>query len=474
MADSGAENQDPQNAGDGSGAGQIPNLFPPGSISTGNLIQSTPPPRGKDPQSHHRDADATLLAAHNALANSIGVPPKILSQAHAEPSVNAASPAAARSGSGQVLAKSTTHAPTSSGRGSDRRGGVTEINKELVTEDFLAAAAQKFYSSSAEDLVQLIVPVVPFFAACRSRWVSKNFSGASLVLTEKPEAVAALVQSWTKDSGERLLTDSEIEAVIYLISGIVHKCKNNPPVATAWAVLWAAKLSKEASELPKPKAFEALTSDETFQFVLARCPHLLKLGESWNVAGITGLELMEMAPVTLMEILSTIHEFVPDCPRLLPHACHRVIAAISAAFRLNFNAGLTNLASISRVYEEYDQNYTKRVLKQTAEAFGQLPPSHGGGSAHGGGGARETIATPTATPLSSIYKKSACPDSVVNLDATISGQISDIRIDGQGSAARKLFEGTTSFMSELGTSNSSKGTKLFTSVTDGATVLYID
>ena len=61
---------------------------------------------------------------------------------------------------------------------------MTEIKTNLVTTEYLAAAALKFYNSTAEDVVEMIKPIVPFIAACRTRWVEKQFSGAYLVPTK--------------------------------------------------------------------------------------------------------------------------------------------------------------------------------------------------------------------------------------------------------------------------------------------------
>ena len=161
----------------GGGAGDIPNA---GGGAQPSLIQSTAPPVGRDPSSHHTNVDANLLAVQQALSGNALTLPKILTPNK----VPSTAPDGGNTGSGNPPSISTTHTSNLFGVGSDGSSGVTEIKTNLVTTEYLAAAAVKFYNSTAEDVVEMIKPIVPFFAACRSRWVEKQFSGAYLVPTK--------------------------------------------------------------------------------------------------------------------------------------------------------------------------------------------------------------------------------------------------------------------------------------------------
>ena len=174
--DSELESKDSQQAA-GGGAGDIP--IPGGGVQP-SLIQSIAPPVGRDPRSHHTDTAANLLAVQQTLLSTALEPPKILSPK----TVPSMAPAGVNVGSGNPPSTSTTHASNLFGVGSDGSSGVTEIKTNLVTTKYLAAAALKFYNSTAEDVVEMIKPIVPFFAACRTRWVEKQFSGAYLVPTK--------------------------------------------------------------------------------------------------------------------------------------------------------------------------------------------------------------------------------------------------------------------------------------------------
>ena len=158
------------------GAGDIPSH---GGGAQPSLIQSTAPPVGRDPRSHNSNTDANLLEVQKALSGDKLQPPKILSS-----TVHSSAPSDVNLGSANPPSTSTTHASNLFGVGSDGSSGVTEIKTNLVTTEYLAAAALKFYNSTAEDVVEMIKPIVPFIAACRTRWVEKQFSGAYPVPTK--------------------------------------------------------------------------------------------------------------------------------------------------------------------------------------------------------------------------------------------------------------------------------------------------
>jgi hypothetical protein len=143
---------------------------------------------------------------------------------------------------------------------------VSEVNESLVTTEYLAAAADKFITMSAEDVVELVIPIVPFFAACRSRWVEKKLSGAYLVLSETPVAIAALIKSWSKDSGEKLLTANEANAAVMLLALVISRIKEQNSLTLNWTKIIPANIvipNASQHEVEQLRDFGDLSSQDT-------------------------------------------------------------------------------------------------------------------------------------------------------------------------------------------------------------------
>ena len=146
------ENADPQDqainlqqATPGGGVGQPKNP---------SLIASAVPPRGLDPALHNRDTTATLFAVSKSLESSGSEGPKVL-KPHSG-GANSAHPADQTKGGSLSTSTVSSNDVASGGRVNASGTGKSEINESIVTSDFLAAAAEKFYTSSAEDIVRLI------------------------------------------------------------------------------------------------------------------------------------------------------------------------------------------------------------------------------------------------------------------------------------------------------------------------------
>jgi hypothetical protein len=123
------------------------------------------PPRGIDPRRHHTNTPANLSAAVELLSIPGSRTPQVFLNGPqpGHPSNNATTSAA---GNGPEHA---------------RKHGAPENSVHLVTPDFLAAAAAKFYTWSAEELMDAIVPIVPTIAACRGHWKLKFWAGSTLL-----------------------------------------------------------------------------------------------------------------------------------------------------------------------------------------------------------------------------------------------------------------------------------------------------
>ena len=286
-----SESDSAKGLGGGGAADSTPgNVLPTASATS--LVQTTEPPRGRDPILHHSDVAANLAAVKTALSNPQLTPPKIF-QPHVESQAKPAVPAGESLGSETLPIVPSTYASNSLGLGNAGKSGVSEVNDSLVTTEYLAAAAEKFFTMSAEDVVELVIPIVPFFAACRGRWVEKRFSGAYLVLTETPAAIAALVKSWSKDSGEKLLTANEANAAVMLLAMVISRIKEQTALTLKWTKVIPANVvipSASQQEGERLRDFGDLSSQDTFNFVIELCPHLKGLQEAWNLTGLTGRE----------------------------------------------------------------------------------------------------------------------------------------------------------------------------------------
>ena len=179
----------PANAGGGVKSGTAPRAF------SSSAIGKAEPPRGLDPKIHHRDAAANLAAVAESLRSSGLAPPKVLNQPQPKHSLNT------------VLSSATGP----SGPVTAHLNGASEIRFELVTQSFLAAAADKLFSLLAEDLLDTISPVVPNIAACRGHWKSKFWAGSNILVLETPDSFKAEMSRWTID-GTRCNVQSTSDA----------------------------------------------------------------------------------------------------------------------------------------------------------------------------------------------------------------------------------------------------------------------
>ena len=166
-----------------------------------SAIGKAEPPRGLEPKIHHRDAAAILAAVVESLRSSGLGPPKVLNQPQPKHSLNTVTPSAAGP----------------SGPESAHLNGASEIRFELVTQSFLAAAANKLFSLLAEDLLDTIVPVIPNIAACRGHWKSKFWAGSNILVLETPDSCKAEMCQW-KVNSKACPSIEEIDATIMCVA----------------------------------------------------------------------------------------------------------------------------------------------------------------------------------------------------------------------------------------------------------------
>lgn len=434
----GVENQNPQQAaGGGDGASSNPMAEPRSS-----LISSVQPPIGKDPASHHTDVPTTLAAAAASLLSPGSLLPKVLNTPSVKHSGSSADPPSALGSNGAPL------------------HGVSEINSHLITSDFLAAASVKFFTLTAVELVDLLTPIVPFFAACRRLWAENHLTASNILLSETPDSLSTTMSGWTKASGEFVLTSREVNAVVVTIAMILKARPKNPPAASVWTALIQDDEPDPVSFVPWPE----LTELQTFQFVVTLSPNLDRIRTSWELLGLTGRELMAMQPAVLVDTMASIHELEQPSDKvvrkLANFQCHRVQEAI-------LNALLN--------YEAAGQFANDGVSPECADML-QKHKDFRARSDHGGGDKEIAIApsiqffTPTtASKLSTIGSSSSCNEA-----APEGKKRPAVERDGIDDVVPKKLNpssndvGDTSFMSQLG--HMPKGTNLYSATAPSVVV----
>jgi hypothetical protein len=289
-----------------------------GSHSAVSLLQSVEPPRGLSPSIHHTNVVANLTAAIEQLSSPGSKLPKVASGPQPRHSTHMAATA-----------------PTGfAGPESYRADGVSEINAHYATPEFLAAAAAKFFTCSAEDLVGILTPIVPNIAACRGLWTSKFWAGSNILVMENPASLKAVMTSWRKASGKPSLSSKEIDMIISVIAKIIKIKPGNAQLAEPWIAV--ARDEFPGHELP---LFASLNEQQTFQFVVELCPPLARLREAWVLNGLTGRELLAMEPRIFVDMLGHIHELAPGTAKLAIHQIPRVHEAIINALKKYADTG---------------------------------------------------------------------------------------------------------------------------------------
>jgi hypothetical protein len=241
-----------------------------------------------------------------------------------------------------------SHATGSSGPDAAHSQGSSRTRIHLCTPDFLAAAADKFFSLSAEDLADAIAPIVPNIAACRGAWKSKFWAGSYLLAMETPESCKAEMSQWKSD-GIACLSIEEIDATVMCIAKIIKAKSGTFNMAGPW--YRHVRNEFPGHELP---LFTSLTEEQTFNFVLELCPHLKRLHDAWVLNGLTGRELLAMSPATFIEVLFNLHELVPGTAKLAPHQVPRVHEAIRIALKNYVDSGHEDAVSAALAeHEEY-------------------------------------------------------------------------------------------------------------------------
>jgi hypothetical protein len=416
--------------------------------ASASLISSVEPPRGKDPNVHHTDVAANLIAVAQALQSSGSGLPKALA-AHTESLKDI--PAAVNLGSNPPAPMNALDARGSSAPLINVRPGNSVIFEVKVTPSFLAAAADKFYSMSAEELVVTISTIVPNFAACRRLWLESNFSGSYLVLSENPQSLMEKLQAWKRPSGEFLLTGNEIEAVIALLARIMNQCTGKPPMSAPWIAMIPDVIIME--HVPP---FSTLTSVQTFEFVLLELPHLTWLRQAWELHGLTGRELLAMHPQLLIEVLNSFHELVPGQQRLSAQQCDRIRQAILIALRRYAKSD----DGVDAVIEEHEAFHSQIVRKYSVA-----------------GGAQASHVTPQHKQLSPIQISSGSEGGLtLNESATgdrlkLPGRPDKDALFGvpkMPELPKAAPKGDTSFMEQFGASRS--GTQLYSATGDTSVI----
>ncbi len=182
------------------------------------IIGNAEPPRGLDPSVHSRNVENNLAAAAESLRSPGSKLPKVLNEPQQR----------------HPTGTGNSSAVSSSGREHALQDGASEIRIHLASQEFLAAAADKLFKLSAEELVAVFTPIVPNIAACRGPWASKHWAGANLLSLESPHSVRSEMTTWKNSQGEALLSREEIDAIVILIAKIIKVNPANVAVAGPW------------------------------------------------------------------------------------------------------------------------------------------------------------------------------------------------------------------------------------------------
>ena len=191
----------------------------PGYLSSA-FINAVEPPRGLDPRRHHTNTAANLSAAVELLSIPGSRTPKVMNGPQPGHPTNTATTSAAGNGPENA-----------------RKDGAPENQVHPATPEFLAAAAAKFYTWTAEELVDALVPIVPDIAACRGHWKSKFWAGSTILVNENPASLKVAMTIWRDASGAPSLTAKEIDAIIALLAKIIKSKAVNPQLAEPWIVV---------------------------------------------------------------------------------------------------------------------------------------------------------------------------------------------------------------------------------------------
>ena len=423
-------------------------------VAEASLISTAAPPIGRDPASHNRDVTANLHAVNQALMGSGSVLPRILT-APTDSAGLAGLPLGLPAGSVHSTASAANPPPSFAGPGRSAGPGVSEINNHLVTKVFLAAAAEKFYNSSAENIVTMLIPIVPFMAACRQRWIDNNLSGVYIVFAHTPASLKELVSPWVKANGEKLLTANELTAVILLIARIVKTCKEHTDRALAWIVHVPTDNFNGAvpAQPLRPTLFAALTEEQTLASVVEMLPQMVRIREAWLLHGFSGRELLRATPIALMEMLENFHEVVPGMVKILPHLCHRIRECIHAL--LFAHRDESEVSSVFDEHEHYQQHYLGALQRSEKRGVPLISRGVHGGGAAAGGGPSLSLTTPSHArdPAGTALDADAVATSSKNLS--------------QAFDTPRVGSGKLGFMAQFGPSS---GTKLYSAKAD-ATVI---
>jgi hypothetical protein len=410
-------------------------------------VANTEPPRGRDPNSHHTDTASTLAAAAQSLSSPGSKTPKIAAIPQLGDNVTHVPPAAQGLGQNASTANNGKHASGSADRESPVGTGKSEINHHLVTKDYLTAVSASFYTDTADTLHQNLTAIVPFFAACRAEWLSRDFSGNMVVLSETPESLEAVLNSLTKASGERLLTANETKFIVVLIAKMVtaNKLRSSP------TTVWVNAVPPESKVLIDLPLFVTLNELQTFEFVTTLCPHLAKHREAWVTHGLTGRELADCAPQLLVDTTANFHTVMNNNLVVLPMHSQRMREAIYSAIKQHFENGEQGLTAIFAAHEAYHNSYLSKYKTDTAIIAR-------------GGGAAETIHTPSGNTISTF-----------NPTPSTAGDNVTFKAAEQVKPAKLAFEtenGDTSFMSQIGPVKT--GSRLRSDVAGDTTITHAD
>ncbi len=385
------------------------------------VIDSAKPPRGMDPSVHGRNISANLNAVAESLRSSGSLLPKVANgpqQMHPNSFGNSSAVGLA-------------------GREHASLDGASEINIHIATQDFLAAAADKFFRLSAEELVDAITPIVPKIAACRGAWASKFWAGSNILLMETPVSVRTDLAKWKNEDNQASLSPNEIDAIVITLAKIIKIKPGNFALAGPW--IQYARSEFPGHELP---LFTSLNEEQTFGFVLELCPHLARMRDAWILNGFTGREIMAMSPNYFITAIKSMHELVPNCCKLAPHQVSRVHEALILALK------------------QYATNGHDEVVAPLLSAHEQFVRSFG----LGGGALVRADTAQTPFKESPIHVSSTSSSSECQLTGE-SAPVASKRVQGDDTVLppkRSLFgepnTGNTSFLSQLG--DKPRGTKI--------------
>ena len=320
------------------------------------LILSTEPPRGLDPSRHRNDTVANLTAAVEQLSSPGSQLPKVLSGPQPRHSTHTATTAPISFADPEPV----------------RADGASETNALVASPEFLAAAAAKFFTCSAEDLVSVIAPIVPNIAACRRHWASKFWAGSYILAMETPASFKATLSSWRDATGKPLLSSKEIDTVMFIIANIIKIKPGNMQLAEPWIAV--AREEFPGHELPP---FASLTEQQTFQFVVELSPPLARLREAWVLNGLTGRELLAMEPEIFVEMLAHIHELAPGTVKLAVHQIPRVHEAIITALKKYADNGHDDAVAVTlRQHEDFCRRHGRRnsALEHSSSMANAITP----------------------------------------------------------------------------------------------------